>query len=340
MPVRATSIEPSSEPRKRVPVLSARELVVRYPRSKRALDGVSLDVAAGKTLAVVGPSAAGKSTLLRVLAGLLRPQSGDVLLHGRSVGALSPQQRRMALVFQEDALFGNMTVRGNLRFALRNGHRNEPERVEETARALHVAATLDRRPRELSGGERQRASIARALLSDPEVLLLDEPLAHLDPALRRSVRDEVIGVRERFAGPIVYVTHDHAEAMSVGDELAVLIDGRIEDTGDPQRVYDSPRTIRVARFLGDRPMNLLEDGNSFLGIRPERVTIAADAALRGTVVRSESTGADAYVLVSTPRGEVTARVEASQAPQAGDAIGVDLPDAFVRRFYKESGIAQ
>ncbi|HEY1975014.1 MAG TPA: ABC transporter ATP-binding protein [Candidatus Baltobacteraceae bacterium] len=318
--------------------LSARDLVVSYG-SKRALDGVSIEVSLRKTLAIVGPSAAGKSTLLRVLAGLLRPQSGDVMVRGRSVAALSPQERRMALVFQDDALFDNMTVRGNLRFALRNGHRNEPERVEETARALHVGATLDRRPRELSGGERQRASIARAMLSDPEVLLLDEPLAHLDPALRRSVRDEVIGVRERFAGPIVYVTHDHAEAMSVGDELAVLIDGRIEDTGDPQRVYDAPRTVAVARFLGDRPMNLLEDGEFLVGIRPERVAIVAGGALRGTVLRTESTGADAYVLVSTPRGELTARVAASHAPRTGDAVDVDLPDAFVRRFSKESGTA-
>ena len=319
--------------------LSARELVVSY-KFKNALDGVSLDVAAGKTLAVVGPSGAGKSTLLRVLAGLLRPQSGDVILHGKSVGGLSPQERRMALVFQDDALFGNMTVRGNLRFALRNGHRKEPERVEETARALHVGATLDRRPRELSGGERQRASIARALLSDPEVLLLDEPLAHLDPALRRSVRDEVIGVRQRFAGPIVYVTHDHAEAMSVGDELAVLIDGRIEDGGDPQRVYDAPRTVEVAQFLGDRPMNLLDDGECFLGIRPERVAIVAGGALRGTIVRSESTGADVYLRVSTPRGELTARAQALQALRPGDAVEIDLPDAFVRRFDKNTGIAR
>ena len=320
--------------------LAARELVVTYAGSKRALDGVSIEVSLRKTLAVVGPSAAGKSTLLRVLAGLLRPQSGDVRLHGKSVVSLSPQERRMALVFQDDALFANMTVRGNLRFALRNGHRKEPERIEETARALHVAGTLDRRPHELSGGERQRASIARALLSDPEVLLLDEPLAHLDPALRRSVRDEVIGVRERFAGPIVYVTHDHAEAMSVGDELAVLVDGRIEDSGEPQRVYDAPRTVQVARFLGDRPMNLLDDGDCFLGIRPERVALAAGGALRGTVVRTETTGADAYVLVSTPRGELTARVAVSQAPRSGDAIEIDLPDPFVRRFDKRTGIAR
>ena len=117
--------------------------------------------------------------------------------------------------------------------------------------------------------------MARALLSDPLALLMDEPLAHLDPSLRRSVRDEVVGLRERFPGPIVYVTHDHAEAMGVGDKLAVLVDGRIEDVGDPQRVYDSPRTVGVARFLGDRPMNLL-DGDPVTGIRPEHVGVVAE----------------------------------------------------------------
>jgi ABC-type sugar transport system ATPase subunit len=314
-------------------------LVVTYAGSKRALDGVSIEVAAGRTLAVVGPSAAGKSTLLRVLAGLIRPESGDVRLHGQSVAAFSPQDRRMALVFQDDALFGNMTVRGNLRFALRNGHARDLDRVESTARALHVAQTLDRRPHELSGGERQRASIARALLSDPAVLLLDEPLAHLDPALRRSVRDEVIGVRQRFSGPIVYVTHDHAEAMSVGDELAVLIGGKIEDRGEPQRVYDAPNTVGVARFLGDRPMNLLDDGEFYLGIRPERVRLVP-SGLSATVLRRESTGADAYLHVSTERGELTVRVPALQAPAAGETVELELPDAFVRRFDKRTGAAR
>ena len=136
---------------------------------------------------------------------------------------------------------------------------------------MHVAERLERRPRQLSGGERQRASIARALLSEPSVLLLDEPLAHLDPSLRRSVRDEIIGVRQRFAGPVLYVTHDHVDAMSVGDRLAVLIDGRLEDIGEPQRVYDAPRTVAVARFLGERPMNFFDEESALVGIRPERV---------------------------------------------------------------------
>ncbi|MGA8386015.1 MAG: ABC transporter ATP-binding protein, partial [Candidatus Cybelea sp.] len=235
--------------------LSTHALVACYPRHARpALDCVSLEVSRGTTLAIVGPSGAGKTTLLRVIAGLLRASSGDVRMDGTSIAALAPQERRAALVFQDDALFDNMTVRENLRFALRRNGGAPEVRVTELASSLHVAERLERRPRQLSGGERQRASIARALLSEPSVLLLDEPLAHLDPSLRRSVRDEIIGVRQRFAGPVLYVTHDHVDAMSVGDRLAVLIDGRLEDIGEPQRVYDAPRTLAVARFLGERPM--------------------------------------------------------------------------------------
>lgn len=302
-----------------------------------ALDRVSIDVAQGSTLAVVGPSGAGKSTLLRVIAGLLLAQEGDVRLDGESVTRLPPQKRRIALVFQDDALFGNMTVRQNLRFAQRRDAGDAA--VSETALALHVHKHLDRRPRQLSGGERQRASIARALLSDPLALLLDEPLAHLDPSLRRSVRDEVIGVRQRFAGSILYVTHDHVEAMSVGDLLAVLIEGRIEDVGEPQRVYDSPRTVAVARFLGERPMNLFSDGDAIVGIRPERVELTSDGGLRGRIVRRETTGADAYLEVETARGAIVVRVGASREVRSGELVGLELPARFVRRFDADSGMA-
>ncbi|MBV8148549.1 MAG: ABC transporter ATP-binding protein [Candidatus Eremiobacteraeota bacterium] len=320
--------------------LSAHELLVVYPRAPMpALDRASIDVSAGETLAVVGPSGAGKTTLLRALVGLVRPASGEVRLGGRNITNEPPQNRRMALVFQDDALFANMTVRGNLRFALRDHQPDAGERVLRAAGALHVADKLDRRPRELSGGERQRASIARALLSDPVALLLDEPLAHLDPALRRSVRDEVIGVRERFAGPIVYVTHDHAEAMGIGDALAVLIEGRIEDSGEPRRIYDRPRTVGVARFLGDRPMNLLADDSTLLGIRPENVCVSVDGSLHGRVVRRESTGADAYLHVETARGEVTVRVPVTVPHAPGENVRLEFPPAFVRRFDRATGVA-
>ena len=320
--------------------LQALDIVATYGNGRRALDGVSTEVAAGKTLAVVGPSAAGKSTLLRVIAGLMRPQSGDVVVEGRSVVRIPPRDRRVALVFQDDALFSHMTVRANLQFALHaRGARNGTARIERTARALHVDATLDRKPRELSGGERQRASVARALLSDPAVLLLDEPLAHLDPALRRSVRDELTGVRELFEGPIVYVTHDHTEAMSVGDRLAVLIEGRIEDAGQPQRVYDAPRSLSVARFLGDPPMNVIEDSTTLLGIRPEHVLVSDRGALRGTILRSECTGADAYLYVGTERGTLCVRVAPNERGNSGEPICLDLPDSRLRRFDRATGLA-
>lgn len=320
--------------------LSTHGLVACYPgQRRRALDGISLDVASGTTLAIVGPSGAGKTTLLRVVAGLLPPHSGDVRLDGASIAALPPQERRAAIVFQDDALFANMTVRENLRFALRRDGASGDARVAELAAALHVAQRLERRPRQLSGGERQRASIARALLSDPSVLLLDEPLAHLDPSLRRSVRDEIVGVRQRFAGPVLYVTHDHVDAMSVGDLLAVLIDGRIEDVGEPQRVYDAPRTIAVARFLGERPMSFFDGEGALLGIRPERVRLCAQGAFPGRVTRRETTGADVYLEVETHRGKIVARAPASDRTQAGELVTLDLPVQWLRRFDSATGAA-
>ena len=312
-------------------------MAVRYG-ARRALDGVSLRIEPGRTLAVVGPSGAGKSTLLRTIAGLIAPLSGDVRLAGRSLLPLIPQDRRIALVFQDDALFAHMSVRANLQFGMRmkSGARARAERL---AAALHVDAHLDRKPGALSGGERQRAAIARALLSDPAALLLDEPLGHLDPPLRRTVRDEVLGVRAQFGGPILYVTHDHAEAMIVGDELAVLIDGCIEDSGDPQRVFDAPRSVAVARMLGERAMNLLPTTDAVVGIRPEHVRLDGGGALRGRVARRESTGADAYLFVRTDLGEVAVRVPVGGAPGVGEEVRLDFPAARVRRFDPVSGKA-
>lgn len=320
-------------------------LVVSYPgAARRALDAISFSVQNGRTLAVVGPSGAGKSTLLRVIAGLLRPTEGEIALGAVPVQRLTPQQRRIAVVFQDDALVPHLTVRKNLAFAARV--RDDLDaRIGEMARTLHLNGHLDRRPAQLSGGERQRAAIARALLSQPHALLLDEPLAHLDPELRARVRDEVIGLRERFAGPILYVTHDHAEAMSVGDEIAVLIDGTLLDSGEPQRVYDAPRNVRVAAFLGDRPMNIF-DGVHFgeapflLGIRPERVRLEAGGSLQGTVTRREPTGADCYVHIESAIGTLCARVAADAAPHVRESIRFTCPPDALRRFDKASGAAR
>jgi multiple sugar transport system ATP-binding protein len=319
--------------------LEVEDLAVAYPRSSRsAVDGVSLRVERGRTLAVVGPSGAGKSTLLRAIAGLVTPQSGRVRLGARSLLELTPQRRYVAVVFQDDALFARMSVRENLRFALRQP-RDGDARIAAAAASMHVEALLDRVPGALSGGERQRVAVARALLSDPQALLLDEPLAHLDPSLRSQVRDEILGVRTRFGGPILYVTHDHAEAMTVGDELAVLIDGRIEDCGDPQRVFDRPRTVAVARALGERAMNLLTTNGAIVGIRPEHVCVAAEGDVRGAIVRRESTGPDVYVRVDTNLGEVSVRLPQGSEACVGEHIALTFPPRYVRRFDPATGVA-
>ena len=259
-------------------MISTRSLVVRYPGgARRALDDVSIEVADGSTLAIVGPSGAGKTTLLRVIAGLACARaSGDVRLDGASIVGVPPQQRRVALVFQDDALFAQHVGARQPAIRAAPARSNGAQRASMPPRDPCTSPSyLDRRPSRLSGGERQRASMARALLSDPAALLLDEPLAHLDPSLRRSVRDEVTGVRQHFAGPIVYVTHDHVEAMSVAAaNWRCSIDGRLEDTGEPRRVYDSPANLTVARFLGERPMNLLRvrrrDARNSPGARARR----------------------------------------------------------------------
>jgi ABC-type sugar transport system ATPase subunit len=323
--------------------LEIRNLVVRYDDGHAALDGVSVSVDRGRTLAVIGPSGAGKSTLLRAIAGLIEPQSGEIALDGRSLRGLTPQRRRTALVFQDEALFATMSVRANLSFALRE-RRNGEQRVEELARALDIERHLDRRPADLSGGERQRVSIARALLSDPAALLLDEPLAHLDPELRGRVRDEVFGVRERFAGPVIYVTHDHAEALAIGDDVIVLIDGNVEDAGEPERVYDAPQTVRAAAFLGERPMNLFDaaildpNDRTVFGIRPEFIVLAAQG-VSGVIRRRELTGADVYLHVETACGVLLVRVRATSDERVGDRVALAFPSEHVRRFDRASGMA-
>ena len=321
------------------PALEVESLVIHYSGSRaRAVDDVSFSVEPRRTLAIVGPSGAGKTTLLRGIAGLSRIQAGCVRVNGRELSATPAQERRIAMVFQSDALFPHLTVRNNLTFALREKSRKA--QVEDLAGSLDIAHHLDRRPGVLSGGERQRVSIARALLSEPAVLLLDEPLVHLDPELRARVRNELLGVRERFNGPIVYVTHDHAEALAIADELLVLMDGAVEDAGDPQRVYDAPATIRSAAFLGERPMNLWDGENgAVIGIRPEHVWIGSKGPYQGEIFRKEPTGADAYLHVRTAMGPVVVRVPSSTVAAVGDRIGLEFDAAHLRRFDRASGKA-
>jgi len=219
-----------------------------------ALDGLDLALPRGRVTAVVGPSGAGKSTLLRVIAGLSRPDRGDVLFDGRSVLGLAPEKRRLGVVFQSYALFPHLSVADNVAFAPRvrgAGGGAARRATAEILEKLEIAGLAGRYPHQLSGGERQRVALARALAADPRALLLDEPLAALDARLRLALRDELAG-RLRAAGlTAVYVTHDQEEAMALGHRVAVLRAGRLEQVGGAEELYRSPATPFVATFFGE-----------------------------------------------------------------------------------------
>lgn len=289
---------------------------------------------AGETLAVLGPSGAGKTSLLRSICGLEAIDSGDVRVDGRSVAKLPPQHRRIALVFQDDTLFPHLTLERNMTFGMRAA---DTVRLKALAIALEIEPLLHRRPAQVSGGERRRAALARALLSDPAALLLDEPLAHLDPQLRIRVREAFARVTREWGGPVVLVTHDHEEALAAGDRVAIVIDGRFVQCGAPREVYDRPATLEAARFLGMPWMNVL-DGPMITAIRSEFVRIDPQAALRGTVLSTEHWGADSFVRAATPRGELLARVRSSETvPQVGETTGFSFDEQHVLQYDRATG---
>ncbi|MDP9111399.1 MAG: ABC transporter ATP-binding protein, partial [Candidatus Eremiobacteraeota bacterium] len=262
----------------------------------------------------------------------------------RDVTSLPPHKRRIALAFQDDGLFPHLNLRDNLAFGLRLHAvpaTQRQARVGAIATALGIGTYLHRFPASVSGGERQRAALARALLSDPEALLLDEPLAHLDPQLRTAVRAHLEMLRHTFDGPIVYVTHDHLEALAVADTLAVLMDGKIVQCDTPDRVYEYPLNERIARFFGTPQMNLLEDEDGKIGIRPEHVRLDPAGPLEGTLGGRSRVGADWYVNVKTSRGDLLARVPQEFAiPSDGTRIRFSLPERHVRRFDRVTGEAR
>ncbi|WP_055749507.1 ABC transporter ATP-binding protein [Frankia sp. AvcI1] len=237
------------------------ENVTRRYGDVRAVDGVSLDVAHGDFLVLLGPSGCGKSTLLRMIAGLVPPSDGRVLVDGNDVTETPARDRDLAMVFQSYALYPHLTVERNIGFPLRARKQRKADirrRVAEVADILDLAALLDRRPRELSGGQRQRVALGRALVRDPGAFLMDEPLSNLDAQLRTATRTEITELHRRLGRTFVYVTHDQVEAMTMATSVAVLNRGRLEQLGTPTEVYDAPASAFVAGFLGSPPMNLLD----------------------------------------------------------------------------------
>jgi ABC-type sugar transport system ATPase subunit len=264
-----------------------------YPGSIVAVAGLTLEVADGEFLILVGPSGCGKSTALRMVAGLERISDGTIAIGDRVVNDVPPKDRDIAMVFQNYALYPHMTVEKNLGFGLRR-RRTPPDdvrrRVDEVSRMLGLDDLLRRRPGQLSGGQRQRVAMGRALVREPEVFLLDEPLSNLDAKLRVQMRAELKRLHDRIGVTTIYVTHDQVEAITLGERIAVVSEGILQQVGAPQEVYDHPANVFVAGFIGSPPMNLLKgrarnggvvvgdvevehvrapEGEVLVGIRPE-----------------------------------------------------------------------
>ncbi len=307
---------------------------VRYGDSA-ALRGLDLDVADGELLVVLGPSGSGKTTLLRAVAGLQALTSGRVLLGGRDVTGVRAGARNVSMVFQSYALFPHLTVEDNIAFGLEvrgTPRREARRRAREAAEVVGCGQLVGRRPAELSGGERQRVALARALVRAPDVFLFDEPLSNLDAELRVSTRDALLALHERVGGTTIHVTHDQVEAMVLGDRVAVVRDGLVEQVGTPAQLWEHPATLFVAGFVGSPRMNLLPGGSPLelavpagatVGVRPESLVVEpARGGGGGTVERVDVVGGDAHVRVRLRDHALVARVLTADRPQPGDVVTV------------------
>ena len=330
----------------------------RYPGSDRAaVDALDLEIADGEFLVLVGPSGCGKSTSLRMLAGLEDVDEGSVWIGDRDVTELPPRSRDIAMVFQNYALYPHMTVGQNMGFALKIAGTPKGEikqKVAEAAKLLDLEQYLDRKPKALSGGQRQRVAMGRAIVREPSVFLMDEPLSNLDAKLRVSTRTQIAALQRRLGTTTVYVTHDQVEAMTMGDRVAVLKDGLLQQCDTPRALYERPANVFVAGFIGSPAMNLaparLTDsgavlgditvplsrdlmtsagaGDVTLGFRPESLELADDGGIAVKVDLVEELGSDAYVYGMTSDGNsVVARVDPRKTPEMGDTLRLRIrPD--------------
>jgi ABC-type sugar transport system ATPase subunit len=258
-----------------------------------AVDDLNIEVADGEFLVLVGPSGCGKTTALRMLAGLEDITSGRILIGDRVVNNVAPGSRDVAMVFQSYALYPHMTVYDNLAFSLRNHgvkKKEIDERVRRTADVLELGELLKRKPKQLSGGQRQRVALGRAIVREPQGFLMDEPLSNLDAALRVQTRAEILRLQKRLGTTTIYVTHDQIEAMTMGDRIAVMNKGKLQQLGAPEELYERPANTFVAQFIGSPAMNMLPSsvlglgGNRQLaGFRPEHVQLGNGRAGAGTL---------------------------------------------------------
>jgi len=329
---------------------------------------VNIHVEDGTFCVLLGPSGCGKSTLLNIIAGLTPQDSGSVLLDGESVDHLAPRERDVAMVFQSYALYPHMTVAKNLGFGLRmrGVDREEIEhKVHDIARLLGIEELLERKPRELSGGQRQRIAMGRALVRQPRLFLLDEPLSNLDARLRANVRLELKQIHQQFRGTVVYVTHDQVEAMTLGDQIVVLHEGIVRQQGSPEAIYARPADRFVAAFLGTPEMNLysgtimIREGRAFfegkgfslnlgdtlmdhanevieMGVRPEdvRTTHGAGLGLQAEVEMVSNIGSEIYVYARIGRERITVKAPKDTPPKSGQTLFLTISRDALHLFHR------
>ena len=349
-----------------------------YPgASAPSVDNLSLEVADGEFMVLVGPSGSGKSTALRMLAGLEEVSTGQIHIDGTDVSQRAPKDRNIAMVFQNYALYPHMNVADNMGFALKLSHVPKPEReakIREAAALLDLTPYLDRKPKALSGGQRQRVAMGRAIVREPSVFLMDEPLSNLDAKLRVETRANIAGLQARLGTTTIYVTHDQVEAMTMGHRVAVLRDGQLQQVDTPRNLYDRPANVFVAGFIGSPAMNLrnatlngqgatlagaviaippaaLAAGHAVnaneltLGLRPEATTLAPSdqsGTLPLTVTLVEELGADAYVY-GTLEGDVAGdkpwvlRCDSRTVPRIGQQVRVTVDASSVHVFNTATG---
>ena len=359
------------------------EVTKRYPDGALAVDRISMDIADGEFVILVGPSGCGKSTTLNMIAGLEDISSGELRIGGQVVNNMAPKDRDIAMVFQSYALYPHMTVRENMAFALKLAKRPQSEidqKVEEAARVLDLTQHLARKPANLSGGQRQRVAMGRAIVRDPKAFLMDEPLSNLDAKLRVQMRTEVARLQRRLGTTMVYVTHDQTEAMTLGDRVAVLRGGILQQLGTPAELYSRPGNLFVAGFIGSPAMNFLparlEEGRLrtvigdlpvsdqlrqnleaadsgrevLVGLRPENFEDAAlvspENKSRGITFRTtidvlESMGSDNYVYFTLDSGEHVASAELDELARDSGASDTGATEAqAVARLDPASGVKE
>jgi len=343
-----------------------------------AVDDASIDIEDGEFLVLVGPSGCGKSTTLRMIAGLETISEGEIRLDGTVINDRAPADRNIAMVFQSYALYPHMTVRQNMSFGLEEstsmGDSEIGQRVEDAADTMDIPELLDRKPSELSGGQQQRVALGRAIVRDPEVFLMDEPLSNLDAKLRSSMRTELQRIQEELGVTTVYVTHDQTEAMTMGDRIAILNDGRLQQVATPLEAYHEPANEFVAGFIGDPSMNFFDatvaDGalatdqfdyplseatlsdlggatDVTLGVRPEDIEIVPEASsdhdFAATVDVVEPLGNENNVYLQFDADDTdetfTAVVDATTPLSAGESVTARIPEETVHVFDADSGEA-